>query len=299
MRTSLQPLGFCCLLTWASAAFSAETAESLQAKAKAALAQIEGEIAVPGLLKPVEVLRDAWGVPHIYAQNQHDLFFAQGFVAAQDRLFQIDLWRRSAIGETAAVLGPPAIEADRFARLIRYRGDLEAEWTSYSPDTREIAAAFTDGHQRLYRSRRRSAADRVSTGRLPPRQVAAGRLPGAHVGHHDGPQLPPGGEPRTARGSSGHREGALAFAEPIRCVNTLSADGLDLTGIDAPHPGRLRGGDEDVCLQSARRREATTGSIDGTLSRSGKPLMASDPHRALTLPVAALPGAPCTRRAGT
>src|SRR6476646_3634095 len=81
-------------------------------------------ITVQGLQKPVEVLRDRWGVPHIYAQNSDDLFFAQGFVAAQDRLFQIDLWRRRTVGETAEVVGRKGIEGDRFARLVKYRGDM-------------------------------------------------------------------------------------------------------------------------------------------------------------------------------
>src|SRR5205807_3528198 len=75
---------------------SLDTAESLLHKARSVLARIDGEIAVPGLKEPVEVLRNRWGVPHIYAKNADDLFFAQGFVAAQDRLFQIDLWRRIA-----------------------------------------------------------------------------------------------------------------------------------------------------------------------------------------------------------
>ena len=87
-----------------------------------ALAQLSGELSLPGLRDKVEVARDQWGVAHIYAQNSDDLFFAQGFVAAQDRLFQIDLWRRQGVGELAEVLGPSAIEADTFARLIRYRG---------------------------------------------------------------------------------------------------------------------------------------------------------------------------------
>ena len=83
-----------------------ETAEGLMEKARGVLAQLEGEIEVAGLREPVEVLRDRWGVPHIYAKNQRDLFFAQGFVAAQDRLYQIDMWRRVAVGETADVLWP-------------------------------------------------------------------------------------------------------------------------------------------------------------------------------------------------
>src|SRR2546427_11285202 len=111
----------------------------LEDQAKAVLAQIEGEIKIPGLKEPVEVLRDRWGVPHIYAKNANDLFFAQGFVAAQDRLFQLELWRRLARGESAEIHGADAVEADRFARLVRYRGDMDAEWTSYSPDTKQIA----------------------------------------------------------------------------------------------------------------------------------------------------------------
>ncbi len=126
-------------------AMSAETAETLQTRAREALAQIEGQLALPGLSEPVEVLRDRWGVPHIYARNQDDLFFAQGVVAAQDRLFQMDLWRRAARGELAAVLGPSAIAGDRFARSIQYRGDAEAEWASYAPDARQIITAFTRG----------------------------------------------------------------------------------------------------------------------------------------------------------
>jgi penicillin amidase len=107
--------------------------------------QESGKVTVQGLSAPVEVVRDGWGVPHLYAKNADDLFFAQGFVAAQDRLFQIDWWRRLGVGETAEVLGEEGVEADRFARLIRYRGDMDAEWASYSPDARKIATAFTNG----------------------------------------------------------------------------------------------------------------------------------------------------------
>src|SRR5438045_7054950 len=114
-------------------------------RAKAVLARLYGQIAVPGLKEPVEVLRDRWGVPHIYAKNPDDLFFAQGFVAAQDRLFQIDIWRRIAVGETSELLGRAGLEGDRFARLIQYRGDMDAEWASYSPDARQVVAAFTRG----------------------------------------------------------------------------------------------------------------------------------------------------------
>ena len=70
----------------------------VNALAKAALAQIDGEIKVPGLRAPVQVVRDTWGVPHITAQSADDLFFAQGYVMAQDRLWQMEMWRRAAEG---------------------------------------------------------------------------------------------------------------------------------------------------------------------------------------------------------
>jgi len=136
---------FVLLCTTGGAAVAQDSADSLRQRAKAVLAQLDGEIRQSGLKQPVEVQRDRWGVPHIYAQNQDDLFFAQGFVAAQDRLFQIDMWRRIGLGETAEILGEQAIEGDRFARLLAYRGNMQAEWTSYAPDTEAIATAFTHG----------------------------------------------------------------------------------------------------------------------------------------------------------
>lgn len=121
------------------------TVARLREQASRVLAPIAGQLRAAGLRQPVDVRRDKWGVAHIEAQNQQDLFFAQGLVAAQDRLFQMELWRRVGAGEMAELFGPEALEGDRFARLIRYRGDMEAEWKSYSPDTLEIATAFTAG----------------------------------------------------------------------------------------------------------------------------------------------------------
>src|SRR5919109_2555566 len=102
--------------------------DDLARRARAALAQTSGTIKVKGLQRPVNVLRDEWGIAHIFAGTQDDLFFAQGFVAAQDRLWQMDLWRRTGEGKLSEILGPDAIERDRFARLIRYRGDMRREY---------------------------------------------------------------------------------------------------------------------------------------------------------------------------
>lgn len=113
--------------------------------AEQALATIEGTLEAPGLRAPVEVLRDRWGVAHIYASNQHDLFFAQGYVQAQDRLWQMDMWRRINEGRLAEILGPAGLRHDRLARLLRYRGDWSAEFASYHPDGEMIFQAFADG----------------------------------------------------------------------------------------------------------------------------------------------------------
>ncbi|MCD0503305.1 penicillin acylase family protein [Bordetella petrii] len=102
-------------------------------------------IAMPGLQQPVEILRDKHGVSHIYAQNQHDLFFAQGFNAARDRLWQLDLWRRQGEGKMAEQFGPRFVEQDRAARLFLYRGDMQAEFASYHPEGQAILTAYADG----------------------------------------------------------------------------------------------------------------------------------------------------------
>ncbi len=107
---------------------------------------------LPGLKQPVEILRDRWGVPHIYAQNSDDLFFAQGYITANDRLFQLDIWRRIGTGKLSEVLGPNFIARDRIARLVRYRGNWDEEWNSYSPDAKQIATAFTNGINAYIRS---------------------------------------------------------------------------------------------------------------------------------------------------
>jgi penicillin amidase len=109
------------------------------------IAQLSGAFETAGLSAPVRIVRDTWGVPHIYALNQDDLFFAQGFVQAQDRLFQMDLWRRSVQGRLSEVLGANFVERDAMTRRVQYRGDPEAEWASYGPDAKTIAAAFVGG----------------------------------------------------------------------------------------------------------------------------------------------------------
>src|SRR5215213_4114733 len=102
-------------------------------------------IPVAGLKQPVEILVDKWGVPHIFARNTADAFFAQGFNVARERLFQIDLWRRRGLGRMAEVMGPGYVEQDRAARLFLFRSSIEKEWNTYGPDARKITSSFVAG----------------------------------------------------------------------------------------------------------------------------------------------------------
>ncbi len=101
---------------------------------------------LPGLRQPAEIVLDRWGIPHIRAQNQHDVFFAQGFNIARDRLYQIDLWRKRGLGIMAADYGPGFLAQDRAARLFIYRGDMDAEWSAYgNAEAHAICEAFAAG----------------------------------------------------------------------------------------------------------------------------------------------------------
>lgn len=108
-------------------------------------AQQADTLSVKGLGATVEVLRDTWGIAHIYAQNEHDLFFAQGYTAARDRGFQFEMWRRQATGTVAEILGERALERDIGARLFKYRGSLAADYAHYHPRGAAIIAAFVEG----------------------------------------------------------------------------------------------------------------------------------------------------------
>ncbi len=101
---------------------------------------------VPGLEQNAEIRIDTWGVPHIRAASQHDAFFAQGLSAARERLFQLDIWRKRGLGLLAADFGAGFLAQDRAARLFLYRGDMAAEWAAYgTPEARAITEAFVAG----------------------------------------------------------------------------------------------------------------------------------------------------------
>ncbi len=142
MKTTHWPLILLCLLVWALPAYSQWLKPPV--KLVEPLAP-QRNIVLAGLAAPAHILVDTWGVPHIFAKSEDDVFFVQGFNAARDRLFQIDLWRRRGLGRLSYVLGPNFIEQDRAARLFLYRGDMHKEWLAYGKNAQRITTRFVAG----------------------------------------------------------------------------------------------------------------------------------------------------------
>ena len=113
--------------------------------ARASLPQLDGAIQVAGLSAPVEVLRDARGVPHLRASSLHDLFFTQGYVTAQDRLWQMDLSRRLAEGELSEVFGERTLRFDLDNRTLGFRQVSQRALAELSPEARAPLTAYAKG----------------------------------------------------------------------------------------------------------------------------------------------------------
>ena len=273
--------------------------------AQASLAQIEGELQIQGLSGQVEVLRDEWGVPHIYAQDRNDLFFAQGFVQAQDRLWQMDMWRRANEGRLAEILGPDGFEHDRLARLIMYRGSWDDEFAVYHPDGAAIFQAFADGVNAYIASVGENLPVEYRLTGLRPLpwtpQSSTGRVATA---------LPIGGARQELMLARRIVAEGLAAVEAEERVGNASwvplhvAEGVDFSlipqeAVDAlghfdggfPRPELLpeyQDWQEAVVSENMGAVETSPGSnnwaVRGSLTASGQVLVANDPHRGVTNP---------------
>jgi penicillin amidase len=238
-------------------------------------------ITIQGPSQPVEILRDRWGVPHIYAQSVHDLFFAQGFIAAKDRLWQIDLWRRIGTGKLAEVVGPSAVDRDRLARSVAFRGDWNAEWSSYGPGTREIVAAFTDGINAYIKS----------LGGVRPLEF---RL----AGYDPGLWVPEDCVSRVAGLLMTHNlTSEVKRAQQVRNFGISTVE--KFFSLDPPIPVEIPAGLDlaDISHQIVSTYEQAIGPValsteqgsnnwvvDGTMTATGKPILANDPHRPVQIP---------------
>lgn len=257
------------------------TSSDIADRARRALSVTEGRIEIDGLREPVEVLRDTWGVPHIYAKTVEDLFFAQGFVAAQDRLWQMEMWRRIGEGKMAEVLGPSAIERDRFARLMRYRGDIEAEWASYAPDARSIIESFVRGiNAFIEASRDRLPIEFQLTGIRPEpwtAEVCLSRMAGYIMTRNAASEVQ---RAQLVRAVGAEKASELFETDPLAKLEV--PPGLDLTGIDRRV---IRAAQAAGATPSFRSNEGSNNwVVAGSLTDTGKPILANDPHRTIALP---------------
>jgi len=262
-----------------------ESVDVLIAKARSALAQTSGRIELQGLTKPVEVIRDPWGVAHIYAQTQDDLFFAQGFIAAQDRLWQMELWRRTGEGRLSELLGPAALERDKFARLMRYRGDMQAEWSSYAPDARSIIQAFVRGVNAFIEASRNNPPIEFQLTGIRPEpwtpEVCLTRMAGYVMTRNASSEVL---RAQVARLLGTEKTDTLIETDPFKKLEI--PEGLNLDGIDSKILSGATAASRSVSFQPGQ--PSTEGSNDwvvsGALTKTGKPILANDPHRSIGLP---------------
>ena len=278
----------------------ASAAERLRTLAQRTLPLIDGELKVAGLKRPVTVVRDTWGIAHIYADNTDDLFFAQGFVAAQDRLWQMEMWRRSKEGRLAEVLGPRAVERDRVARLLRYRGPFDdTEWTSYHPEGKRIMTAFAAGvNAFIALGENEWPVEFTLTGIRPERWTAETPLL-REITFGDAPA-----ELRLARDVArlgaveANRRRAPDPWDPLALPKGLDVSMIDDaviastgTGGAMPRPTLLPEyrslvGDTATTIPESDipDRGSNNWVISGRLSKTGRPIVANDPHREVAVP---------------
>ncbi len=275
-------------------------------------------IRVPGLTQPVEVLRDRWGIPHIYAGNEHDLFFAQGYSAARDRAFQFEMWRRQATGTMAEVIGRRELQRDHGARLFKYRGSTAADLSRYHPHGAAIVGAFVDGINAYVDEASRDP--RLIPAELQMLGIAPGRwTPEVVISRHQG--LLGNIDDELAYGRFVAHHGA-ALLQKLEWFHPAPAPKLDLdaaidgAALDAPilalyeafrAPMRFQPSDIKLAYRGdtsvARRLAALDSAADadarwthrrdigsnnwvvsGKHTLSGRALMANDPHRAIAAP---------------
>ena len=239
-------------------------------------------VSVKGLEQPVEILRDKWGVPHIYAKSQHDLFVAQGYVTAKDRLFQIDIWRRIGTGQLAEALGEKMTDRDRMARALKYRGDMDAEWRAYSADTRDIATAFTAGINAYIASLKGKrpaefAAAGFDPGLWKPEDVLT-RVAGILLSRNVGQEIE-----RAMNVAKYGVDAVQRFQPPDPYIKLDPPKELDLSEFTKDIVKVYDQVRDDVHV-AAESAGSNNWVIDGTLSATGKPLLANDPHRPILIP---------------
>ena len=252
-----------------------DPAEQLRQAAEAALPPVEGKVTVPGLSAPVEVTRDRWGVPHIFAKSIDDLLLAQGFVVASERLFQIDFMLRMANGRLAEMVSALALPLDRFARSIGWNRAGARVASGWDEESRRIVAAYRAGVRAWVEAMPAPPIEYVAL-ELEPNIPEDDASWGAAVvwmawtlsGNWDEELL---------RAEVLDRLGADAVRDlfpklpdvPTEVIAGTRPSGLDLLEAAPPRP---------------RGQGSNNWAVAGSRTLSGKPLLANDPHLAMLVP---------------
>jgi penicillin amidase len=275
----------------------------------------EETLQIKGLSAPVEILKDRWGISHIYAPSQKDLFFAQGFNVARDRLFQLEIWRRQATGTLAEILGEKALPKDIGARLLRARVDMTEEMTHYHPDGVEIITSFVRGVNAYIEGVLEKPESLPLEFRL--LGIKPGRwTPEVVVSRHNGLFRNAGTEvsmAQTAALMEMEEINALLYLHPGNPKISVP-DGIDLSQITPDildfyyaSRSRVRFTAEDIVdpdLRATDRKSSESGlppslsqrliyeqdlgsnnwAVRGNLTFTGQAMMANDPHRTQQIP---------------
>lgn len=241
-----------------------------------------GRLKLPGLRSRAEIVRDRWGVPHIYADNLHDLFFAVGYAQAQDRLWQMEFNRRLASGTLAEMLGEPALEVDRLIRRIGFRRTAAADWQTVTEEERAVMEAFSAGVNAYIRRGRLPLEFTVLRTRPEPWEPVDSLAYGRTMGW----MLAGNWDSEIIRSWTIERFGAALMAE----LEPVYAAGSPLI---VPPGAEAKGVNPDLSKDFEQVAElvgvggpgmSNNWAVDGEKSVTGKPLLSSDPHLPLTMP---------------
>jgi penicillin G amidase len=270
---------------WMTAGAQVASTPDLGMRAKAALGQHTGTIMVRGLSQPVEVLRDTWGIPYIYAQRTKDLFFAQGFVVAQDRMWQLEMWRRNGEGRLAEVLGPAYLTRDKFARLLAFRGDWEEEFRKYHPEGKLIFSSFAAGINAAIQKaidEKKVPVEFEILGFLPQpvwtAKTVLTRMPGWTLSRNASSEVTRALDIK-ALGLAKVQE--LTPATPRKTLEIPA--GLDLADIDPAILDITRGAN-DIRWSLKADLGSNNWVVSGAKSATGGPILANAPHREVVNP---------------
>ncbi len=256
----------------------ADWVEQVREAARAALPPVGGELRVPGLSAPVEVIRDRWGVPHIYARSTDDLFVAQGYVVASERLFQIDSALRLAGGRLATMFADLVLPMDRFARTV-----------GWNRAGARIAAAYDERSRRMMEAFRAGVRAWLETMPAPPVEYSVLGLE-PEVPEDDGAWA--AAAVFVGWGLSANWDNELlrvGIAERLGWEAVLDLF-PDLPAEPGPVIAGKRGGGVSALelLNGAPARPPGQGSnnwvVAGSRTESGRPLLANDPHLVVQTP---------------